>query len=112
MSRIARALDLANGFLGSPWEPVPPDGRERKKRFAIGDCQAPFEQLAKILDAHRLLSDEGRLDPEVALVSVGDHFDFSGGTPAAVGDEGRKILRWFAAHPPDQVVILAGNHDL
>jgi hypothetical protein len=32
--------------------------------------------------------------------------------PAEVGAEGMRTLRWLAAHPLDQVVLLAGNHDL
>jgi hypothetical protein len=84
----------------------------RRRRFAIGDPQAPFEQFRRILENHKLLSDQGRLADDVALISVGDHFDFSGGTPREVGDEGMKVLTWLAQHPPDQVVILAGNHDL
>ena len=28
-----------------------------------------------------------------------------------MGRDGSNVLRWLAEHPPDQVVILMGNHD-
>lgn len=92
---------------------VPPDGRERQIHAAIGDPQAPLDVFLKILERHGLLADDGRLAPDVALVSMGDHFDW--GTPAQreqATREGPAILAWLAAHPPDQVRIVLGNHDL
>jgi hypothetical protein len=60
-----------------------------------------------------LLGADGRLRADVHLVSMGDHFDF--GKPdvreQATAD-GEAILRWLADHPPEQVTILLGNHDL
>ncbi len=47
-------------------------------------------------------------------MSIGDHFDFQAHDRKALADTGRDgtdILRWLAEHPPDQVVILLGNHD-
>ncbi len=82
-------------------------------RFAIGDPQAPIERFFEILDRAGLLGDDGRLRPEVFLVSIGDHFDWG---PIAAREAatrgGLQILSWLAAHPSDQVVLLAGNHDL
>jgi hypothetical protein len=80
---------------------------------AIGDPQTTFEKFRSILDHHGLLGPDGRLRDEVSLLSIGDHFDFSGrGGPVAVGQEGLRLLRWLASHPPKQAIILAGNHDL
>jgi hypothetical protein len=92
-----------------------PDGRSRRIELVIGDPQAPFEKVLTILDHHHLLGDDGRLRPEVALVSIGDHFDYGRNPepPAAqVEQSGRLLLAWLAAHPPDQVTLIIGNHDL
>lgn len=94
--------------------PLPePDGRPRTVAVAVGDPQAPLERFLTILDAHRLLGAEGRLRPEIQLISVGDHFDFGrAGEEAAASASAVRLLGWLAAHPPDQVVLVAGNHDL
>jgi hypothetical protein len=79
----------------------------------MGDPQAPFVRVLEILDAHALLGEDGRLLPGVALVSMGDHFDW--GTReerAQAAFDGLHLLAWLSAHPADQVTILAGNHDL
>jgi hypothetical protein len=84
-----------------------------RHRVAIGDPQAPFEKFLGILERHGLLGKTGRLRRDVFLVSMGDHFDY--GTPAereAAATGGLALLGWLAGHPADQVVILAGNHDL
>jgi hypothetical protein len=90
-----------------------PDGRTRRRRIAMGDPQAPFDKVLAILDGQGLLGDEGLLRPDVELVSVGDHFDWG---PREVRsqarEDGLRLLAWLAAHPPDQVTILVGNHDL
>ncbi len=81
--------------------------------MAVGDPQAPLEKFFSILDLNGLLADDGRLRPEVGLVSMGDHFDW--GRPddrERATEEGTALLSWLAAHPPDQVKILVGNHDL
>ena len=91
----------------------PPDGVPRPFHVAVGDPQAPLAKLLQILDLNGLLGDDGRLRPEVGLVSMGDHFDW--GRPEdreAATAEGTLVLSWLAAHPPDQVQILVGNHDL
>lgn len=64
-----------------------------------------------ILGQAGLLSDEGTLRGDVGLVSIGDHFDHPGNIVQAARS-GLAVLRWLAEHPPDQAVILAGNHDL
>jgi hypothetical protein len=90
-----------------------PDGRPRARRVAIGDPQAPFEKVLAVLDRRGLLGSDGRVVPDVQLVSMGDHFDWG---PAekreAAGRSASLMLAWLAAHAPDQVVLLAGNHDL
>jgi 3',5'-cyclic AMP phosphodiesterase CpdA len=81
---------------------------------AFGDPQAPHEVLLEILDQRHLLVG-GRLHPSVRIVSMGDHFDW--GDPDAASREtatadGLRTLAWLASHPPEQVVLLLGNHDL
>jgi hypothetical protein len=106
---MARARDDALApYGGGPRRPI---GRERN--LAVGDPQAPLEAFLQILDDHGALGDGGRLRDEVHLVSVGDHFDW--GPPAAraeAAQSGLLTLSWLSAHPPDQVTLLAGNHDL
>lgn len=78
----------------------------------MGDPQAPFETVLAVLRRHGLL-DGDRLRDDVQLVSMGDHFDF--GTPeqrAAATADGLRLVEWLASHPPEQVVLLLGNHDL
>lgn len=85
--------------------------------FAIGDPQTSFEKLRAVLDHHGLLAGD-RLRPEVGLVSMGDHFDYGGGGTIddderrEAGRQGCRTLDWLAGHPPEQVRILVGNHDL
>jgi hypothetical protein len=112
-ARVRSAIALASYLVDKPWQPVAAAPRERRRRVAIGDPQTTLEKLLRILDEHGLLGDDGRLDPDVQLLSIGDHFDFDGGaaTPETIGQEGRRVVRWLAEHPPDQVVLLLGNHD-
>lgn len=82
------------------------------RHVAMGDPQAPLATVTQVLREHDLLAGD-RLRPGVQLVSVGDHFDF--GPPEArrlATDDGFALLSWLASHPPEQVVLLAGNHDL
>ncbi|MFZ5438883.1 MAG: metallophosphoesterase [Myxococcota bacterium] len=79
----------------------------------MGDPQAPFSTVLAVLDRHGLLGGDGRLRDDVQLVSMGDHFDW--GPPAErarATTDAIALVSWLAAHPPDQVVLLAGNHDL
>lgn len=83
------------------------------QHVAIGDPQAAFETFLAILEGHGLLNGHQRLRDDVQLVSMGDHFDW--GPPALrakATDDGVRLLEWLAAHPPEQVVMVAGNHDL
>lgn len=83
------------------------------RTLAIGDPQAPLATFLAILDAHGALDDEGWLSSSFRLVSMGDHFDWGKREERAqAADDGLAILAWLAAHPPEQVMILAGNHDL
>lgn len=85
------------------------------RAVAIGDLQASARRVFEVLAHHDLLADDGRLRPEVQLLTIGDHFDYgtraSGMVPQARRD-GQDVLSYLAAHDPSQVVILAGNHDL
>lgn len=81
------------------------------RTFVIGDPQAAFATVMAILGAHGLLAGD-RLAPDVRLISIGDHFDYDFDDWATSTREGLRVLRWLAAHAPEQVVLLAGNHDL
>lgn len=83
-----------------------------RRTFAIGDPQAPFDKFLAILERHRLLRGD-RLRDDVALISMGDHFDWGKVEDRArAAADGVALLRWLSSHPPDQVVMIAGNHDL
>ena len=69
-----------------------------------------MDKLRAVLGAHGLLDGE-RLRGDCGLVSIGDHFDYAGDR-REVAENGLRILEFLAGHPADQVVILAGNHDL
>lgn len=83
--------------------------------WAIGDPQTTFETFLHTLRSSGLLTDADRLRPDVRLLSMGDHFDFKppeGWSLQQVAAAGEQILSWLASHPPEQVTILMGNHDL
>ena len=106
---MARAHEVA---LAPPRAPVV-CGRTFARTLAMGDPQAPLGHVLAILDGHGLLGDEGALRDDVALVSMGDHFDY--GRPHdrdVAARDGLALLAWLAMHPSDQVTLLAGNHDL
>jgi hypothetical protein len=87
--------------------------RSFRARLAMGDPQAPFTTVLEILDRAGVLSEQGTLSPDVQLVSMGDHFDW--GPPSArqrVATDGIALLSWLAAHGPEQIILLLGNHDL
>jgi hypothetical protein len=111
---VERARDDARRHFADPgagWVAGSP--KPRTRRLAIGDPQAPLERFLEILDRNDLLGDDGRLHPEVFLVSMGDHFDWGPAEERAAGAESAaRLLAWLASHPADQVVLLAGNHDL
>ncbi len=80
---------------------------------AVGDPQGSWERFQGVLRHHGLLGHAGRLRDDVQLVSIGDHFDWGGRANwrRATADATR-LLEWLAAHAPQQVVLIAGNHDL
>jgi hypothetical protein len=84
-----------------------------RHHVALGDPQAPFATVLEVLDRARLLGDHGMLRDDVRLVSIGDHFDWGRreDRERATAD-GVALLSWFAAHPPEQLTLLLGNHDL
>ncbi len=77
---------------------------------AMGDPQAPFTAVKAVLAQQRLLAGDriaGR------LLSIGDHFDWGHRKDRdAAAADGEALLAWLASHDADQVVLLAGNHDL
>ncbi len=84
-----------------------------KRTVVVGDPQAPFEKLLRILSLHGLLTEAGSLRDDHRLVCVGDYFDWGPKKDRAQASfDGVRTLAWLSSHPPDQVVILAGNHDL
>jgi hypothetical protein len=110
-NRIERALHQSVLDARHPTA-APPTAAARSIHVAIGDAQAPLATFLGVLDHHGLIGDEGRLRPEVQLVSIGDHFDYG---PTAwrrfATEEGLQLLAWLAAHPADQVTLIFGNHD-
>lgn len=85
--------------------------RAAARTLVMGDPQAPFARVLEVLEANRALGADGRLAPDVTLVSIGDHFDYDLKHPIEAGREGVAVLRWLASHDPAQVVLLLGNHD-
>jgi hypothetical protein len=84
------------------------------RTVAIGDLQASAQRIFEVLTYHDLLDEEGRLRGDVQLLSIGDHFDYgtrSGGLLGQARRDGHDVLAYLAAHHPEQVVILLGNHD-
>ncbi len=83
------------------------------RTIAVGDPQAPLATFLGILDDHGLLGGDGLLAPDVGLISMGDHFDWGDRTErVTAAADGEHLLSWLALHPPEQVCILIGNHDL
>lgn len=85
-----------------------------RRWFAIGDPQTRFATYLGILRANGLLGDGDRLREDVGLIAIGDYFDFNlreQCTLAESSQDGIDILRWLASHPPEQTVIIIGNHD-
>jgi hypothetical protein len=104
---VDRACALGQGRV-----PIPASrGSSPARWFAIGDPQASVERFFAVLDRAGLLGDDGRLRDDVGLLSIGDHFDYGKNAEEAARD-GISLLHWLAMHPPDQVVMLAGNHDI
>lgn len=82
--------------------------------YAVGDPQTDLPKLLATFRHHDLLEGD-RLRDDVGLVSMGDHFDFGKpklGENRDFAEKGPDVLEWFAWHPPEQVRMLVGNHDL
>ena len=112
--RVGRAREQASLDAKAPFYRGGSRAKPARRRFlAVGDPQAPLETLLRVLDGHGTLSDDGRLRAEVHLVSMGDHFDWGGRSEReGAARSSLETLAWLAAHPPDQVTLLVGNHDL
>ena len=80
----------------------------------MGDPQAPFATVLSVLDRHGLLQGNGEtLRDDVQLVSMGDHFDWGHASERKKAtNDGAALLEWLCSHPPEQVIVIAGNHDL
>lgn len=79
----------------------------------MGDPQAPFAKVLKILDRHHLLTASGALRSDTQLVVMGDYFDW--GKPSdrpQATEDATALLSWLATHDAEHVVLLLGNHDL
>lgn len=108
---LTRALACAVEALADPTmrapAPVTP-----VRAVVLGDPQAPICTLFAVLDHQGLLGENGWLHPHVQIICVGDYFDFSTADPFEAGRLGAAFLAWMAAHDPEQVVLLLGNHDV
>ncbi len=79
----------------------------------MGDPQAPLRKFLEVLDRRGLLAPTGRLRADVQLVSMGDHFDWGRSSERReVSRQSTALFAWLCAHPPEQVIVLLGNHDL
>lgn len=111
--RVAAARQQAAALKAQPRSFPPPSASRLRRTLAMGDPQASLQRVLEVLDAHGALGEDGRLAEDVALISMGDHFDW--GPPSQrtqAAEDGEHLLRWLAAHAPEQVILLAGNHDL
>ncbi|MDP2341096.1 MAG: transcriptional regulator [Deltaproteobacteria bacterium] len=80
--------------------------------LAMGDPQAPFQTVRAVLDHHKLTQGD-KLKPGARLLSIGDHYDWGGvNERQRAADDGDALLSWLSGHAAEQVVLLAGNHDL
>lgn len=106
-ARARAAADLEGAARpASPSGPFP-------ETVVLGDPQTSPERVFRILARHGLLTRDGVLVDGVHLVSIGDHFDwgpFEDRLRAA--RQGAETLAWLAAHPPEQVTLVLGNHDV
>jgi len=110
---VARALERACSAAAAEPSSEPRAPIARRRRLALGDPQAPLAVVLEILDRHGALGSDGWLAPDTHLVSLGDHFDWGEpGERERAARSGLRLLAWLAAHPPDQVTLILGNHDL
>lgn len=81
--------------------------------FAIGDPQAPIEKFKAILARHGVIDSADRIERDTQLLSIGDHFDWGARELRQKATEsGTALFTWLLAHPPEQTIIILGNHDL
>ncbi|MGZ5969278.1 MAG: metallophosphoesterase [Polyangiales bacterium] len=111
MDRIQAAISRARSLAAAPVPLSREEGRAPTRWFAMGDPQASLSRFFQVLDRAGLLDESGGLRHDVGLLSIGDHFDY-GSDAAEASADGSAILHWLASHPPDRVVLLAGNHDI
>lgn len=79
----------------------------------MGAPQAPLATVQSVLDRYELLDAQGQLRDDVQLVSMGDHFDWGHASERKKATrDATALLEWLATHSREQVVLLAGNHDL
>jgi hypothetical protein len=104
---IERARGVREGTEAGPPAPGVPPART----VAIGDPQSSTARWFGALAAHGLLGGDGWLRPDVRLIAMGDYFDYHVPERDLARVEGVLILGWLAAHAPDHVALLFGNHD-
>lgn len=110
--RVEQAIAVAQKLSTIPWQMLPTAECSPPSRcVAIGDAQAPLATYFTVLAEQNLLGDDGMLAPDVSILSIGDHFDYASPDLAQSSREGYALLRWLAEHPPQQAIILLGNHD-
>ena len=110
---VAQAEGLARELARTPAPCFEATERPVRRALAIGDPQAPLRTFLQILAGHDALGEDGRLRPDLRLVSLGDHFDWGRRDQRrAATDDALALLAWLSAHAPDQVALLIGNHDL
>lgn len=81
--------------------------------FAVGDPQAPIEKFKAILARHGVIDSADRIERDTQLLSIGDHFDWGSRESRQKATENATALfAWLLAHPPEQTIIILGNHDL
>jgi hypothetical protein len=80
----------------------------------LGDLGLPWETHKLRANAcWQFWTIKAWLRPEARLVVVGDYFDFGSAAERVIASrDGLRNLAWLAAHSPEQVVLLIGNHDL
>ncbi|MEO8701059.1 MAG: hypothetical protein ABI867_13505 [Kofleriaceae bacterium] len=101
------ALELAAALRAGETR-TPPALAMPSRIVAIGDPQASAARFFGALAAHGLLGDAGWLRGDARLVAMGDYFDFPGDDAP---EAGVLILGWLAAHAPEHVAIVFGNHE-
>ncbi len=116
MDRVLHACRAARALAGSSLTLAAVSVEDRLPRsthVAMGDPQAPLETVLRTLDSHGLLGADARVRADVALYSMGDHFDWGGAADVEqAAADGLALLSWLASHPADQVRLVLGNHDL